>query len=296
MSLVDVILRKKLLQPAVPNILDTFKYQSCWRLIRQPKIEGNAAIRDSVHGFLMWLAATLVFVSECAVGFMMGGPRMWSLRSSKVWSSDTPFDSVIEGVEMFLESDIDVEVEGRGQAHLFKARYEAPGAAVLYCFDDMREKAKTNLAEPGFRPGDVPPWIARQLVEFSLTTVMEDLVKLTIEAHDLEILQGDQGEETIRWIENPEEESKKFVLGSPYTFHASFNATLPLNASDEKTGGQTTIDALYSLTPASHNRAKNILDSGGKIPNLLKSGGGSSSSSKKKKKAKAGGGKKKRKR
>ena len=76
-------------------------------------------------------------------------------------------------------------VEGRGEAYLVKTLVKCPGAAILTAFDDCRERAKTNLAEPGFRPGDVPPWIRRQLVEFSLTTVMEDCAKFALEAHGM---------------------------------------------------------------------------------------------------------------
>ena len=53
---------------------------------------------------------------------------------------------------------------------------------MLYCFDEIRAQAKDNLAEPGFRPGEIPPWIKTQMVEFSLTSVMEDVLKYGVES------------------------------------------------------------------------------------------------------------------
>ncbi|KAJ8611658.1 hypothetical protein CTAYLR_007904 [Chrysophaeum taylorii] len=222
-----------------------------------------------------------------AAGFVVV-PRQWSpqglARSTAAPVENTPFESVVEGIDIVLESRLERQVDGRGDAFLFKARCEAPGAAVLTCFEEIREKAKTNLAEPGYRPGDVPPWIKRQLVEFSLTSVMEDVVKLTIEAHGLEVLEGDKGEETIKWTENPADEARTFVLGSPFTFHAAFNATLPVAAVES--GGAVTIDSLYKLKPQSHERAARVLAAGGKLPNLLKRGGGAGGKKSKKKPAK----------
>merc|ERR1711924_490228 len=67
---------------------------------------------------------------------------------------NSPYPSLVEKVELFLEKPL----AGENQ-YLVKGRYEAPGAAVLYCFDEIRAQAKDNLAEPGFRPGEIPPWI-----------------------------------------------------------------------------------------------------------------------------------------
>ena len=136
---------------------------------------------------------------------------------------NSPYPSLVEKVELFLEKPL----SGENQ-YLVKGRYEAPGAAVLYCFDEIRAQAKDNFAEPGFRPGEIPPWIKTQMVEFSLTSVMEDVLKYGVECDGMSILDdtGD-GEDMIRWDEEPEKESKTYVLGAPYVFHAAFNATLP---------------------------------------------------------------------
>ncbi|KAJ1449565.1 hypothetical protein M885DRAFT_622408 [Pelagophyceae sp. CCMP2097] len=200
---------------------------------------------------------------------------------------NAPFPSLIEGMEIFLESAIDGAVEGRGGAFLFKMRATVPGAAVLSAFDAVREKAKANLKEPGYRPGDVPPWIKTQLVEFSLTTVMEDVVKETVEAHGLAICSGDSGEETVKWIENPSEEAKTYVMGSAFDFHASFNATLPVEPLAESAGASS-ISSLYKLTAPMIARADRILADKGRVPGLLSK----VSSSSKKAPAKKGGGKK----
>lgn len=120
-------------------------------------------------------------------------------------------------------------------------------------------------------------------------------MKFTLEVHSLEILEGPQDEETInvslvhcgnsnlavlQWLQNPAEEARAFVLGSPFAFQAAFNATLPM-ATPESVES-TTIDSVYSLTQSSHARAQRLLAAGGKMPDLLKRGGGSSGSKKKK--------------
>lgn len=199
---------------------------------------------------------------------------------------DVPFPSLIDGVEIVRESRIERTVEGRGEAWLFKAQVEVSGAAVLMSFDAVREETKKRLKEPGFRPGDVPPWIKRQLVEFALTTAMEDVTKFIFEAHQLEVLEGDQGEDFIKWLEDPLEEAKTYVLGSPYTFHVAFNATLPETPAVDRAGS---VDLYYKVTTPMLNRAKNILAAGGKVPELIQTG-----SSSKKKKSKSSSKKRKR--
>ena len=208
------------------------------------------------------------------------------VEESSPLAEESSFVSLVEGMEVVIESAIENHpaVEGRGLPYLFKARCEVPGAAVMCAFDEIRERAKDKLVEPGFRPGDVPPWIKRQLTEFAITTVMEDLVKFAVEAHDLEILEGDDAQETVKWVENPEDEAKTYILGDDYTFHAAFNATLPATVKTKAdSGGTLSVDTLYKLTPAMHARANSIKNAGGKLPNLLQRGGGSSGSSKKKK-------------
>ena len=148
-------------------------------------------------------------------------PAQRSVRSTRVQNSDAvidvsaevsddasvavamgnaPYPSVVEGVELYLESPLD----GKPNSFLAKGEYVAPGAAVMFAFDEIRAQAKGNLAEPGFRPGDIPPWIKTQMVEFSLTTVMEDLVKFSLEANGLEVLDDQGNEESmIKWDEDP---------------------------------------------------------------------------------------------
>lgn len=203
---------------------------------------------------------------------------------------DAPFPSMIDGVELFTERELEATVEGRGKAFLFKARATVPGAVVLQAFDAIREKARTNLKEPGYRPGDVPPWIKTQLVEFSLTSLMEDIVKDSIETHGMAILDGDANEEMVKWIENPSEEAKSFVLGGPFTFHAAFNATVPLEAPES--GGSTSLAKMYSITEAMENRAAKIYNDKGRVPGLVSTGGGGGGGAKKKSKSKKGGKKK----
>ena len=166
---------------------------------------------------------------------------------------------------------------------------------MLYCFDEIRAQAKDNLAEPGFRPGEIPPWIKTQMVEFSLTSVMEDVLKYGVECDGMQILDdtGD-GEDLIRWDEEPEKESKTYVLGAPYVFHAAFNATLP---EAPVLGESVTIEQLYKLDDAAAARAAKVLANKGKVPNLMSvsSGGGGTKKKKSAKKKKSGGkGKKKR--
>jgi len=159
-----------------------------------------------------------------------------------------------------------------------RAASERPQAAVLFAFEEIKAKAKDNLAEPGFRPGDIPPWVKTQMVEFSLTTVMEDVVKFAVEAHGMTILDdAGAGEDLIRWNEEPAVEAKSYVLGAPFTFHAAFNATLPAAPATEI----MRVEDLYKLTDADAARADKILANKGKIPNLM-SGGGSKKKSKKK--------------
>ena len=52
---------------------------------------------------------------------------------------NAPYPSLVEKVELFLEKPL----AGENQ-YLVKGRYEAPGAAVLYCFDEIRAQAKDN--------------------------------------------------------------------------------------------------------------------------------------------------------
>ena len=166
---------------------------------------------------------------------------------------------------------------------------------MLYCFDEIRAQAKDNLAEPGFRPGEIPPWIKTQMVEFSLTSVMEDVLKYGVECDGMSILDdtGD-GEDMIRWDEEPEKESKTYVLGAPYVFHAAFNATLP---EAPVLGEAVTIEQLYKLDDAAAARAAKVLANKGKVPNLMSvssSGGGTKKKKSAKKKKSGGKGKKKR--
>ena len=75
---------------------------------------------------------------------------------------------------------------------------------MLFAFDEIRAQAKDNLAEPGFRPGEIPPWIKTQMVEFSLTSVMEDVLKHGVECDGMSILDdAGNGEDMIRWDEEP---------------------------------------------------------------------------------------------
>jgi hypothetical protein len=203
---------------------------------------------------------------------------------------NSPYPSLVEKVELFLEKPL----SGENQ-YLVKGRYEAPGAAVLYCFDEIRAQAKDNLAEPGFRPGEIPPWIKTQMVEFSLTSVMEDVLKYGVECDGMSILDdtGD-GEDLIRWDEEPEKESKTYVLGAPYVFHAAFNATLP---EAPVLGESVTIEQLYKLDDAAAARAAKVLANKGKVPNLMSVSLGGGGTKKKKsgaKKKKGGKAKKKR--
>ena len=203
---------------------------------------------------------------------------------------NAPYPSLVEKVELFLEKPL----AGENQ-YLVKGRYEAPGAAVLYCFDEIRAQAKDNLAEPGFRPGEIPPWIKTQMVEFSLTSVMEDILKYGVECDGMSILDDTgAGEDLIRWDEEPEQESKTYVLGAPYVFHAAFNATLP---EAPVLGEAVTIEQLYKLDDAAAARAAKVLANKGKVPNLMSVSSGGGGTKKKKKsgaKKKKGGGKKKR--
>ena len=203
---------------------------------------------------------------------------------------NSPYPSLVDKVELFLEKPL----EGENQ-YLVKGRYEAPGAAVLYCFDEIRAQAKDNLAEPGFRPGEIPPWIKTQMVEFSLTSVMEDVLKYGVECDGMSILDDTgNGEDMIRWDEEPEKESKTYVLGAPYVFHAAFNATLP---EAPVLGEAVTIEQLYKLDDAAAARAAKVLANKGKVPNLMSvssSGGGTKKKKSSAKKKKGGKGKKKR--
>ena len=206
-----------------------------------------------------------------------------------------PFPCKILGMEMALESRIARKVEGRGDAWLFKSRCVVPGAAIVKAFDMMVAKAqeKNRFAEPGFRPGEIPPWIKTQIVQFSMTSVMEDLVRHCLSVHGLQILEGDDHEDDVKWLENPNDDAKKYILGNNYTFHAAFNATMPPGDSDDDAeGGEVTIDSLCELTPSLHNRAKNLANAGGKLPTFRTR----SPSSKAKKKKTSGASKKKRKR
>merc|ERR1719182_97521 len=183
---------------------------------------------------------------------------------------NAPYPSLVEKVELFLEKPL----EGENQ-YLVKGRYEAPGAAVLYCFDEIRAQAKDNLAEPGFRPGEIPPWIKTQMVEFSLTSVMEDILKYGVECDGMSILDDTgAGEDLIRWDEEPEQESKTYVLGEAVT-----------------------IEQLYKLDDAAAARAAKVLANKGKVPNLMSVSSGGGGTKKKKKSGaakKKKGGKKKR--
>ena len=200
--------------------------------------------------------------------------------------ADSPYPCVVENVELVVEAPIDAAAN----QYLVKGKYVAPGAAVMYAFDEIRAQAKDNLAEPGFRPGDIPPWIKTQMVEFSLTTVMEDLVKFTLEANGMEVVAGSDNE-IIKWDEDPATEAKTYVLGGPFTFHAAFNVTLPAQAVDA--GEAVRVEDLYKITEAMENRAAKICAGGGKIPNLMNNGGGGGSKKKSAAKKKKGGKKKK---
>ena len=193
---------------------------------------------------------------------------------------------VVEKVDLVVDSTIDAAQ----RQYVVKGEYVAPGAAVMYAFDEIRAQAKDNLAEPGFRPGDIPPWIKTQMVEFSLTTVMEDLVKFTLEANGMEVVSGSDNE-IIKWDEDPATEAKSYVLGGPFTFHAAFNVTLPAQAVDA--GEAVRVEDLYKITEAMENRAAKICAGGGKIPNLMNNGGGGGSKKKSAAKKKKGGKKKK---
>ena len=201
--------------------------------------------------------------------------------------ADSPYPCVVENVELVVEAPIDAAAN----QYLVKGKYVAPGAAVMYAFDEIRAQAKDNLAEPGFRPGDIPPWIKTQMVEFSLTTVMEDLVKFSLEADGMDVLPDAGADEgMIKWDEDPAAEAKTFVLGSSFTFHAAFNVTLPDEPVDA--GELVRVEDLYKITDAMEARANKIKAAGGKIPSLMNNGGGGSkkgskkTAPKKKKKAK----------
>ena len=81
---------------------------------------------------------------------------------------------------------------------------------------------------------------------------MEDCVKFALEAHGMEVL-DDQGgaEDMIKWLEEPAVEAKSFVLGSPYTFHAAFNASVPAAPPAEA----MRFEDLYKITEADEKRA-----------------------------------------
>lgn len=199
---------------------------------------------------------------------------------------DVAYPSVVSGIELVLESAI----PGVAGGHVVKMRCECPGAAVLHAFDEIRAQAGSNLAEPGFRPGEVPPWIKTQMTEFSLTTVMEDYVQFAVDAQQFSILESTgAGEDVIRWNEDPNAEAKTYVLGDVFTFHAAFNATVPAVPVDGG-GGSADVADLYKITEQMTNRAATILAAGGKVPGLLNAGGGSKKkgSSKKKKTKKPG--------
>ena len=94
--------------------------------------------------------------------------------------------------------------------------------------------------------------------------------------------------------EEPEKESKTYVLGAPYVFHAAFNATLP---EAPVLGEAVTIEQLYKLDDAAAARAAKVLANKGKVPNLMSVSSGGGGTKKKKtsaKKKKGGKGKKKR--
>lgn len=202
--------------------------------------------------------------------------------------ANAPYPSVVDGIELVLESAI----PGTPGARVVKCRVEAPGAAVLHAFDAIRAQAGANLAEPGFRPGDIPPYIRRQMVEFALTTVMEDYVKFAAETHGLAILDdAGSGEDTVKWNEDPAAEAKAYVLGAPFAFHAAFNATLP--DAPVPADQPAAVGDLYSIDAAQTARAANILASGGKMPGLLSGGATSKKRGASKKKKKKGPGKKK---
>lgn len=195
-----------------------------------------------------------------------------------VRDANSPYPSLVEKVELFLEKPL-----GGENQYLVKGQFEVPGAAVLYCFDEIRAQAKDNLAEPGFRPGEIPPWIKTQMVEFSLTSVMEDVVKYGVECDGMTILDDTgAGEDLIRWDEEPALEAKSFVLGSSYTFHAAFNATLPVAP---VLGEAVTVAQLYKLDDAATARAAKVLAIKGKVPNLMTPGSGAGGGTKKKKSA-----------
>lgn len=195
-----------------------------------------------------------------------------------VRDANSPYPSLVEKVELFLEKPLEKENQ-----YLVKGQFEVPGAAVLYCFDEIRAQAKDNLAEPGFRPGEIPPWIKTQMVEFSLTSVMEDVVKYGVECDGMTILDDTgAGEDLICWDEEPALEAKSFVLGSSYTFHAAFNATLPVAP---VLGEAVTVAQLYKLDDAAAARAAKVLANKGKVPNLMTPGSGGGGGTKKKKSA-----------
>jgi hypothetical protein len=203
--------------------------------------------------------------TDSAVVEVVGGPN-------------APYPSVVTNVELCLEKPLD----GKNQ-YLVKGRYEVPGAAVLFCFDEIRSQAKDNLAEPGFRPGEIPPWIKTQMVEFALTSVMEDVLKYGIECDGMSVLEDTgQGEDVIKWDEEPEKEAKTYVLGAPYVFHAAFNATLP---EAPVQGEAVTIESLYQIDDAATARAAKVLANKGKIPNLMNVASGGGGGTKKKKKS-----------
>merc|ERR1719506_3575046 len=221
------------------------------------------------------MEATAEPATDSAVVEVVGGPN-------------APYPSVVTNVELCLEKPLD----GKNQ-YLVKGRYEVPGAAVLVCFDEIRSKAKDNLAEPGFRPGEIPPWIKTQMVEFVLTSVMEDVLKYGVECDGMSILDDTgAGEDLIRWDEEPEKESETYVLGAPYVFHAAFNATLP---EAPVLGESVTIEQLYKLDDAAAARAAKVLANKGKVPNLMSvsSSGGGTKKKKSAAKKKKGGTKKK---
>ncbi|KAH8071631.1 hypothetical protein JL721_4132 [Aureococcus anophagefferens] len=236
----------------------------------------------------MSLALALLAVATAFAPAQRSAPRCNALRADVIDVSET---AVVEeaptaaawraacdasGVTSYADFGkvdlvVDSTIDAARRQYVVKGEYVAPGAAVMYAFDEIRAQAKDNLAEPGFRPGDIPPWIKTQMVEFSLTTVMEDLVKFTLEANGMEVVSGSDNE-IIKWDEDPATEAKSYVLGGPFTFHAAFNVTLPAQAVD---AGEA------------------ICAGGGKIPNLMNNGGGGGSKKKSAAKKKKGGKKKK---
>ena len=100
----------------------------------------------------------------------------------------------------------------------------------------------------------------------------------------MEVL-DDQGgaEDMIKWLEEPAVEAKSFVLGSPYTFHAAFNATVPAAPPTES----MRFEDLYKITEADEKRAANVLANKGKIPNLMSNGASKSKKGSKSKKKKS---------